>query len=129
MSKTNKKQRGVKEKEGSPYRMGWLLVMFDLPTDTREEQRKASRFRTDLLRDGYLMLQYSVYIRPAVTIDKKDRCLSYLKKINPKTGDIRCLFITDTQWKQLVTISDRVRPSKRRIDTQPKIGDQLQFWE
>jgi len=128
MKRKQKKIRGKKDKEASAYRMGWLIVMFDLPTDTREEQRKAARFRTDLLRDGYLMLQYSVYIRPAVTIDKKERCISYLRKINPKTGDIRCLFITDTQWKQIILISDRARPSKRRIDNQPKIEEQLQFW-
>ncbi len=129
MKREKKKERGKKEKEGSAYRMGWLIVMFDLPTDTREEQRKASRFRTDLLRDGYMMLQYSIYARPAVTLDKKEKHISYLKRINPRTGDIRCLFITDTQWKQIISITDRIRPSKRRIDNQPHIEEQLQFWD
>lgn len=109
--------------------MGWLIVMFDLPTDTLEERRKATRFREDLLRDGYLMLQYSVYARPAVTLDKKEACLNYLRKVNPKTGDIRCLFITDAQWKKMDIISDRVKPSRRRIDNQKDIGEQLHFWD
>ncbi|HOQ33453.1 MAG TPA: CRISPR-associated endonuclease Cas2 [Candidatus Hydrogenedens sp.] len=123
-----KKNKGHKKKEASKYRMGWLLVMFDLPTDTAEERRSASRFRADLLRDGYLMIQYSVYARPAVTLDTKERCISYLRKINPSTGDIRCFFITDIQWKQMIFICDKTRPSKRRIDNQPHIGEQLQFW-
>lgn len=129
MSKQSKKEPGTKRKEASAYRMGWLIVIFDLPTDTKEERRKAARFRGDLLHDGYLMLQYSVYARPAVTLDKKERCLSYLKKANPQTGDIRCIFITDAQWKQIISISDKARPSKRRIDNQPNISEQLQFWE
>ncbi len=129
MKRGKKKQRGKKEKEASAYRMGWLVVMFDLPTDTTEERRLATRFRTDLLRDGYLMLQYSIYARPAVTLDKKEKHISYLRKINPKTGDIRCLFITDTQWSQIIKISDRTRPSKRRIDNQPQIEEQLQLWD
>lgn len=123
-----KKKRGYKKKEANKYRMGWLLVMFDLPTDTIEERRKATRFRADLLRDGYLMIQYSVYARPAVSLDTKEKCISYLRKINPKTGDIRCFFITDIQWKQMIFICDRTRPSKRRIDNQPHIAEQLQFW-
>ncbi|MCX8064293.1 MAG: CRISPR-associated endonuclease Cas2 [Candidatus Hydrogenedentes bacterium] len=127
MSKTEKNNNHIKEV--GKYRMGWLIVMFDLPTDTLEERRKATRFREDLLRDGYLMLQYSVYARPAVTLDKKEACLNYLRRVNPKTGDIRCLFITDAQWMKMDIISDRIKPSRRRIDNQKDIGEQLQFWD
>lgn len=124
-----KKKRGEKRKEGSAYRMGWLLVMFDLPTNTSEERRKAAQFRSDLLDGGFLMVQYSVYIRPAVTLDKKERLLSYLRSIDPQTGDIRCLFITDHQWKNVEVISNIVKPSRRRIDNHPDIDEQLLFWE
>lgn len=108
--------------------MGWLFVMFDLPTDTAEERRLASRFRNDLLDAGYLMLQYSVYVRSAVTLDKKESFLSYLREINPNTGSIKCLFITDSQWGQMENISNKIKDSKRNIDKQPQIYEQLQFW-
>jgi len=108
--------------------MGWLFVMFDLPTDTAEERRLASKFRDDLLGAGYLMLQYSVYVRSAVTLDKKESFLSYLRRINPNTGDIKCLFITDTQWGQMEIISNIRKESKRSIDSQPQAYEQLQFW-
>ena len=39
----------------SPFRMGWILVMFDLPVLTDTERKTASRFRKDLLDGGYLM--------------------------------------------------------------------------
>jgi len=112
----------------SGYRMGWLFVMFDLPTDTAEERRLATKFRNDLLDEGFLMFQYSIYIRSAVTLDKKESYISYLKKINPNTGSIKCLFITDTQWGQIETISNEIKDNKRNIKEHPQIYEQLQFW-
>ncbi|MDE7469345.1 MAG: CRISPR-associated endonuclease Cas2, partial [Desulfovibrionaceae bacterium] len=47
----------------SGYRIMWILVMFDLPTVTREEQKRATEFRNSLLELGFQMMQYSVYIR------------------------------------------------------------------
>ena len=45
------------------YDIMWLFVFFDLPTNTKQERKFASGFRRDLLKDGYCMLQYSVYVR------------------------------------------------------------------
>lgn len=112
----------------SSYRMGWLVVMFDLPTDTNEEKRKAARFRNDLLDIGYLMLQYSVYVRCAVTLDKKKHLMAELGAINPGTGSVKCLFITDAQWGQMATICDEKKYGPRRADNKSFGGEQLQFW-
>jgi len=112
----------------SSYRMGWLVVMFDLPTDTAEERRKAARFRNDLLDRGYLMLQYSVYVRCAVTLDRKKHLLAELNAINPDTGSVKCLFITDAQWGQMVTICDVQKYGDRHADNDSLRGEQLQFW-
>ena len=108
--------------------MGWLVVLFDLPTDTKEERKAATKFRNDLLDQGYLMFQYSVYVRSAVTLDKKAHFISELKRINPDTGNVRCLFITDNQWGQIVTICAKETMSKRDVAKQKEIGEQLQFW-
>lgn len=116
--------KGIK----SSYRMGWLLVLFDLPVTTKSERRKASRFRNDLLDKGYLMLQYSAYARCAVTLDKKKTLLNELKIIAPDTGNVQCIFITDAQWGQSVIISKPQKQSDRQINKNTKIGEQLQFW-
>lgn len=108
--------------------MGWLIVMFDLPTDTKEERRAATKFRNNLLDLGYLMLQYSVYVKCAVTVDKKNHYVRDIKLINPGTGNIKCLFITDTQWGQMVTIPGKIKKHKRSIENQKGIQQQLQFW-
>ncbi len=112
----------------SSYRMGWLVVLFDLPTDTNEEKRKAVRFRNDLLDIGYLMLQYSVYVRCAVTIDKKKHLIAELFAINPGTGSVKCLFITDAQWEQMATICDERKYGTRKVNNKSFKGEQLQFW-
>ena len=41
----------------------WMMVMFDLPTDTPEERRRASEFRNFLQKKGFTMAQFSVYFR------------------------------------------------------------------
>ena len=43
------------------YRTMWLMVMFDLPTDTPKARRRYRDFRNYLLQDGFDMLQFSVY--------------------------------------------------------------------
>lgn len=108
--------------------MGWLLVLFDLPTDTKAQRREAARFRNALLDEGYLMLQYSVYARCAVSIETKKAHLVRLKKIAPDTGNVQCIFITDVQWGKTVTIRHPNNQTKRQLDTKTALHEQLQFW-
>lgn len=37
----------------SEYRIMWVLVFFDLPTETKEERQHHSEFRKNLLKDGF----------------------------------------------------------------------------
>lgn len=47
----------------SEYRIMWVLVFFDLPTDTKKERKAAADFRKQLLADGFIMFQFSIYMR------------------------------------------------------------------
>ena len=38
-----------------------VVVFFDLPTETAEERRDYRRFRAALLKNGFFMMQESVY--------------------------------------------------------------------
>ena len=40
-----------------------MLVFFDLPVTKKEERKAAARFRSFLLKEGYYMVQFSVYSR------------------------------------------------------------------
>ncbi len=54
------------------YRIMWLFVFFDLPTNTKKERKVASKFRKFLLNDGFTMMQYSVYIRHSASSESAD---------------------------------------------------------
>ena len=60
----------MKFERKSPLRMGWLMAMFDLPVILDEERKEAARFRKALLDDGFIMIQYSVYSRPCVSLER-----------------------------------------------------------
>ena len=46
----------------SEYRVMWVLVFFDLPTDTKKERKASADFRKKLLSDGFVMFQFSIYM-------------------------------------------------------------------
>lgn len=85
----------------SKYRMAWLLVFFDLPVGTNEQRNAANRFRKDLLEDGYLRVQYSVYARPCGSADKVETHVRRLKPKLPAQGEVRSLIISDAQWGRM----------------------------
>ena len=112
----------------SPYRMGWILVMFDLPVVRDEERKAATAFRNALLDDGYLMIQWSVYARPCVTYEHMETHIARLKGITPCAGNVRSIFMTDAQWGKSVTvIGPNYRQGKHRQN--PSLPQQLEFWE
>ncbi len=82
--------------------MAWVLVFFDLPVGTSEERRDATHFRKDLLKDGYLMVQFSVYARPCGSADRVETQVRRLKSKIPPKGEVRSLMISDAQWGRMI---------------------------
>ena len=86
-----------------------IIVFFDLPTKTKEDRRHFAKFRQFLLKSGYTMLQYSVYVR---TCDGYDRLKIYkdrLKQAAPPNGSIRVLTITQAQYNRMeILIGERL---------------------
>ncbi len=79
----------------------WLLVLFDLPVGTKEQRRRATRFRNSLKDDGFLMLQFSVYARICRGQDAVDKHLRRVRSSLPKEGSVRSLQITDKQYGRM----------------------------
>ena len=113
---------GVKNARKSPYRMGWLMAMFDLPVLLEEERREATRFRKALLDDGFILIQYSVYSRPCVTAERMQKYYQRVKNYAPTTGEVRLLFFTDKQW----ATSKLVSRSKKQLE---KLPEQIEFFD
>ena len=80
------------------YQIMWLFVFFDLPTETKAERKAASLFRKDLLKDGFNMFQFSIYLRHCASRENADVHEKRIKKILPKYGKVGVLTITDKQF-------------------------------
>ena len=79
----------------------WLLVFFDLPTLTKAQRGRASRFRIFLKKDGYIMLQLSVYARVCRGQDAVDKHIKRVRGSLPKEGSVRTLQVTDRQYARM----------------------------
>ncbi|WP_438712663.1 CRISPR-associated endonuclease Cas2 [Aquimarina muelleri] len=80
------------------YRSMWVLVFFDLPTETRIERKVASRFRKNLLNDGFAMFQFSIYMRFCASRENAEVHIKRTKNALPKKGKVGILQITDKQF-------------------------------
>ena len=78
-----------------------ILIFFDLPVKTSAERREATRFRNFLLRDGYHMLQYSVYARVCNGMDAVEKHRLRVRNNLPDNGAVRMLTITEKQYESI----------------------------
>jgi CRISPR-associated protein Cas2 len=79
----------------------WLIAMFDLPVETTENRRDYTRFRKALLKDGFMMLQFSVYARYIPSEEAAEAHRRIVKSCIPPLGQVRILAITDHQFAKM----------------------------
>ena len=90
----------------------WLFVMFDLPTNTKVERRNATLFRKALEKDGFTMMQYSVYIRHCASKESTNVHIKRLRNNLPPTGHVSILAVTDKQYGDIINLWGRIEHSK-----------------
>ena len=89
----------------------WLFVFFDLPVKTKKQRKEATTFRKYLEKDGFSMLQFSVYMR---------HCAS--KASIPKLGKVSMLKVTDKQYGDIINYCGK------EIENLPETPRQLEFF-
>jgi len=77
--------------------------MFDLPTATEKARKDYTHFRKHLLKDGFTMLQYSVYVRHCAREENADVHYQRVKGFLPPDGEVRLFKITDKQYEKMET--------------------------
>lgn len=87
--------------EAGEIRFVWLMVFFDLPVRTKPQRRRATRFRQFLKKDGYIMLQLSVYARVCRGQDAVEKHIRRVRTSLPKEGSVRALQVTDRQYGRM----------------------------
>ncbi|MFA7379771.1 MAG: CRISPR-associated endonuclease Cas2 [Bacteroidia bacterium] len=80
------------------YRIMWVLVFFDLPTETSTERKIYARFRKELMGDGFQMFQFSIYVRHCASRENADVHIKRTKSKLPEKGHVGILCITDKQF-------------------------------
>lgn len=84
--------------EFSEYRIMWVMVFFDLPTETKKDRKNAAEFRKKLLQDGFSMFQFSIYVRHCASQQNAEVHIKRVKAILPEYGQVGVMCVTDKQF-------------------------------
>lgn len=85
------------------YRSMWVFVSFDLPVQTDQHKREYTRFRKRIMKDGFVMQQYSLYIRHAGSREQAQVHMERVRRGLPRSGKVMMYMITDRQWGMVET--------------------------
>ncbi len=100
----------------------WLFVFFDLPVKTKKQRKAATLFRKNLEKDGFTMMQFSVYTRYCGSKERMTVHIRRIKSMVPIEGKISLLKVTDKQYSDIINFWGK----ENTIN--PKIPQQLQLF-
>ena len=83
------------------YRLMRVLVFFDLPTESPDDRRNYRRFHKALVRNGFLMMQESVYCRLLLTPSGEKSAIEAIRREKPPKGIVQVLTITEKQFSRM----------------------------
>lgn len=78
-----------------------VIVFFDLPVSTKNLRKQYSQFRKNLIKQGFTMVQFSVYARTVRNNDDAKKYSKIVKSFLPPNGSVRLLIITDKQYDSM----------------------------
>ena len=100
-----------------------LLVLFDLTVKTKRDRRAYARFHKFLIRNGYDMIQYSVYARICNSPEAVETQVLKLKANKPPAGSVRYMRVTEKQFTSM-----EVLVGTKKIKEDTKFAKQLTFF-
>jgi CRISPR-associated protein Cas2 len=93
----------IRQERLNAYRIMWLFVFFDLPVETKKQRKAAGDFRKSLLKDGFTMMQFSVYTRHCASDESANVHTQRVKKLIPSHGQVNILRVTDKQYASIIS--------------------------
>lgn len=85
----------------SSLRFMRIIVFFDLPTETNEDKRAYRHFRKALMKDGFIMMQESVYTKLLTTPSVENSVKNLIRKNKPEKGIVQTLTVTEKQFSKM----------------------------
>jgi CRISPR-associated protein Cas2 len=92
--------------------------MFDLPVEQPEEKRAYRDFRKNLIKEGFVMMQYSVYVRTCPSREYGIRLEKRIRKFAPSKGNVRLISITEKQYEDMKLIVGSRSEKEKAIGTE-----------
>lgn len=105
----------------------WLFVFFDLPVTTKKERKAATLFRKNLEKDGFAMMQFSVYIRHCASRESMDVHVKRVKGLMPEAGRVSMLSVTDKQYGDMYNFWGKPKSVSKSKIGQKDIGQPVQL--
>lgn len=96
-----------------------VIVLFDLPVVSSQERRAYTQFRKYLLKNGFLMMQESVYCKMALNQTYANSVMDGIRKNCPKEGIVQMLCITEKQYNKMEYVCGQV--SSKVLDTDERL--------
>ncbi len=91
------------------YRFMRVIVFFDLPTESRKERRDYTRFRKHLIKNGFVMMQESVYTKLALNQNAASEICESVRKNKPRSGLVQILTVTEKQFSKIEIVVGEVK--------------------
>lgn len=101
------------------FRFMRVIVFFDLPSVTSQEKRAYTKFRKQLIKMGFIMLQQSVYARLALNMTAAEVMMKNIKQNKPAHGVIQILTITEKQFSKMEYVLGEC--SSNIVDTEERL--------
>lgn len=95
-----------------------MIVFFDLPVTTKAKRKAANEFRLFLKRDGYIMLQLSVYTRVVRGRDMLEKHYKRLCAHLPNEGSVRCLEVTEKQFAGMKVLLGEKSTREKKVNAE-----------
>lgn len=86
-----------------------MIVFFDLPTETDADRRQYRQFRRMLIKNGFMMMQESVYCRMVLNASVERSVTAIIEKNKPPRGLVQLLSVTEKQFASMVFITGEYR--------------------
>lgn len=78
-----------------------MIVFFDLPTETVEDRRNYRRFRNGLVKNGFIMMQESVYCKLLLNSTADQTMREAIRKLRPPSGIVQIMTVTEKQFSKI----------------------------
>lgn len=80
------------------WRVMWVVVGFDCPVRTKEQRRRYTRFRALLLKQNFVPLQFSVYLKHMPSYAAAEALVGRVGKATPEDAHAVFFLLTDKQY-------------------------------